>query len=166
MNYLLLFLFGAGVGVMSGLLGIGGGVALVPGLMLLFGFSQQEAQGTSLAVLVPPIGAFAALVYYQHGFVRAPVVGWVALGFMLGALCGAKSVPIIPPVPLRIGFGLILLYVGFLFVMTPASLRPRSALPAGIATLGAFACSRALRRWRPPRAPALPRPSNEIEYHI
>src|SRR5262245_53316831 len=59
-TFLLLFLFGGVVGTMSGLLGIGGGVALVPGLMWLFGFTQQEAQGTSLAVLIPPIGIFAA----------------------------------------------------------------------------------------------------------
>jgi uncharacterized membrane protein YfcA len=144
MSYLFLFLFGTAVGVMSGLLGIGGGVALVPGLMLLFGFSQQEAQGTSLAVLVPPIGIFAAMVYYQHGFVRAPIVGWVALGFLLGALAGAKLVPVVPAMSLRIGFGLILLYVGFMFVMTPTSARSSSALPAGLAALGVFILSRLL----------------------
>jgi uncharacterized protein len=166
MTYLLLFLFGSAIGVMSGLLGIGGGIALVPGLMLLFGFSQQEAQGTSLAVLVPPIGIFAAMVYYQHGFVRLPVVGWVALGFVLGALAGAKLVPVVPPVALRVAFGLMLLYVGFMFVMTPLSLRPSSALPAGIATLAAFVGSRFFRRWRRPPKPELPRPSSEIEYHI
>lgn len=49
MNWLLLILFGVAIGVLSGMLGIGGGVALVPGLILLFGFSQAEAQGTSLA---------------------------------------------------------------------------------------------------------------------
>ena len=65
MNFLLLFLFGTCVGILSGLLGIGGGVVLVPGLILFFGFSQPEAQGTSLAVLIPPIGLFAALVYYK-----------------------------------------------------------------------------------------------------
>src|SRR5262245_29444741 len=59
-NYVLLFLFGIGVGVLSGLLGIGGGVVLVPGLVLLFGFSQSEAQGTSLAVLSLPILIAAA----------------------------------------------------------------------------------------------------------
>lgn len=166
MSYLFLFLFGTAVGVMSGLLGIGGGVALVPGLMLLFGFSQQEAQGTSLAVLVPPIGIFAAMVYYQHGFVRAPIVGWIALGFLLGALGGAKLVPVVPVLSLRIGFGLILLYVGFMFVMTPTSARSSSALPAGLATLGAFILSRLFRRWRPPPARVMARPSNEIEYHI
>lgn len=166
MSYLFLFLFGTAVGVMSGLLGIGGGVALVPGLMLLFGFSQQEAQGTSLAVLVPPIGIFAAMVYYQHGFVRAPIVGWVALGFLLGALAGAKLVPVVPAMSLRIGFGLILLYVGFMFVMTPTSARSSSALPAGLAALGVFILSRLFRRWRPPPARVMARPSNEIEYHI
>src|SRR5262245_27323466 len=73
-----LFLFGVAIGVVSGLLGIGGGILLVPGLMLLFQFSQQEAQGTSLAALIPPIGIFAAIVYYQNGHVRLPVAGAVA----------------------------------------------------------------------------------------
>src|SRR5262245_56906129 len=58
--YLLFFLFGVGVGIISGLFGIGGGIVLVPGLMLLFQFTQQEAQGTSLAAMIPPIGIFAA----------------------------------------------------------------------------------------------------------
>ena len=81
MFYFYLLLFGGAVGVAGGLLGLGGGIALVPGLMLLFGFTQQEAQGTSLAVMIPPIGIFAALVYYQHNYIRLPVVGWVAAGF-------------------------------------------------------------------------------------
>ena len=69
----LLFLFGLAVGVISGLFGIGGGIVLVPGLVMLFRFTQQEATGTSLAALVPPIGIFAALVYYENGFVKLPV---------------------------------------------------------------------------------------------
>ena len=105
MNLLFLALFGVVVGILSGLLGIGGGIVLVPGLMLLFGFSQPEAQGTSLAVLIPPIGLFAAMVYYQHGYVRLPVVGWIALGFVVGAFIGAKLVPSIPLSALRIAFG-------------------------------------------------------------
>lgn len=71
MSWFLLLAFGVCVGILGGLLGIGGGVVLVPGLILLFGFSQQEAQGTSLAVMIPPIGLFAAMVYYQHGDVPA-----------------------------------------------------------------------------------------------
>lgn len=124
MNGILLLAFGAAVGVLSGLLGIGGGVVLVPGLILLFGFSQSEAQGTSLAVMIPPIGIFAAAVYYQHGYVRLPIVGLVAVGFMLGALLGAKLVPHLPLELLRVAFGILLLYLGFAFVLgskgTPA----------------------------------------------
>src|SRR4051812_7465411 len=105
MTFIGLLLFGLVIGALSGLLGIGGGILLVPGLMLLFGFSQPEAQGTSLAVLIPPIGIFAALIYYQHGFVRLPVVTFVALGFLVGAFLGAKMVPYVPAHFLRAAIG-------------------------------------------------------------
>lgn len=164
--YLLLFLFGVGVGVLGGLLGIGGGVALVPGLMLLFGFSQPEAQGTSLAVMIPPIGLFAAIVYYQHGFVRLPVVGWVAVGFILGAFLGAKMVPSIPLGTLRLGFGLILLYTGFMFVMAPSSVRPAAMLPSGLATVATAIAARIFRKHWKREHKEVPAPSDDIEYHI
>lgn len=141
MSYFLLLLFGVVVGILSGLLGIGGGIVLVPGLMLLFVLSQPEAQGTSLAVLVPPIGVFAAVVYYQHGYVRLPVVGWIAVGFLLGALIGAKLVPMIPLTVLRIAFGVTLLYEGFTFVMSPLSVaiwkyQPLVIMPKGCTSSG------------------------------
>lgn len=166
MEYFFLFLFGCAVGVLSGLMGIGGGIALVPGLMLLFHFSQQEAQGTSLAVLIPPIGIFAAMVYYQNGYVRLPVAGWIALGFVLGALLGAKLVPRIPTGALQIAFGLALLYVGFDFVMKPLGLRRATALPAGAAAIGAAIVARFVRKKRDRSRAALAKPSDELEYHI
>lgn len=166
MNLLLLAVFGVAVGVLSGLLGIGGGIVLVPGLMLLFGFSQPEAQGTSLAVMIPPIGLFAALVYYQHGYVRLPVAGWIALGFLVGALIGAKLVPSIPPTALRIAFGLLLLYEGFTFVMGTSTARKEVALHAGLATLGSAAIARLLGRARDRNRPQPARPDESTEYHI
>jgi len=166
MEYFLLFLFGCAVGVMSGLMGIGGGIALVPGLILLFHFTPQEAQGTSLAVLIPPIGIFAAMVYYQHGFVKLPVVGWIALGFVLGAFLGAKLVVRIPAAALQVAFGVILLYVGFVFVMTPLNLRRASALPAGAAALVAVVLARFVRRKRDRTRASLAKPTDELEYHI
>lgn len=166
MEYFLLFLFGCAVGVMSGLMGIGGGIALVPGLILLFHFTPQEAQGTSLAVLIPPIGIFAAMVYYQHGFVRLPVVGWIALGFVLGAFLGAKLVVRIPAAALQVAFGVILLYVGFQFVMTPLHLRRASALPAGAATLVTAVLARFVRKKRDRARASLAKPTDELEYHI
>lgn len=166
MNFLLLFVFGTCVGILSGLLGIGGGVVLVPGLILFFGFSQPEAQGTSLAVLIPPIGLFAALVYYQHGYVRLPVVVWIALGFVVGAFLGAQLVPSISPTVLRIAFGLLLLYEGFTFVMGSATTRKEVALPAGVATVGAALAAHLLRRVRHTSRPQPPRPDESTEYHI
>lgn len=166
MNLLLLALFGVAVGILSGLLGIGGGIVLVPGLMLLFGLSQPEAQGTSLAVLIPPIGLFAAIVYYQHGYVRLPVVGWVALGFVVGALLGAMLVPFIPLKALRVGFGLLLLYEGFTFVLGSSAVRKEVALPAGLATIGTAMTARFVRRVRERNRPQPPRPDESTEYHI
>jgi uncharacterized membrane protein YfcA len=164
-----LFVFGLGVGVLSGLLGIGGGIVLVPGLVLLFGLSQQEAQGTSLAALIPPIGLFAALVYYQHGYVRLPVVGVIAVGFMIGAYGGAQLVAHLPPEALRGAFGVLLLFLGFTFLLAPQATRPAAALPAGIATL---ASTLVVRVWKakarmPEKEKPRPRPPGDgIEYHI
>lgn len=165
MEYLWLCLFGVVVGVLSGMFGIGGGILLVPGLILLFGFTQQEAQGTSLAVLIPPIGLFAALVYYQHNYVRLPVVIWVAAGFAVGAWLGAKFVPHLPIVALRGAFGALLLYLGFSFVFSVRAARPAAALPAGIATIVAFIVASLLRRpFR--RIPRGPPPGDDLDYHI
>lgn len=165
MQLILLLLFGIAIGILSGLLGIGGGVMLVPGLMLLFGFSQPEAQGTSLAVLIPPIGIFAALVYYQHGFVRLPVVSLIAVGFMLGAYLGAKLTPHVPLEVLRIMFGALLLYLGFSFVLGPHGGSANSVLPAGLATLVSAVLCFVVRRRRIPQSP-FPPPSDQQEYHI
>jgi uncharacterized membrane protein YfcA len=165
MQWSLLFLFGVGVGVLSGLLGIGGGVVLVPGLILLFGFSQAEAQGTSLAVLIPPIGIFAAMVYYQHGFVRLPVVGLIAVGFIIGGFFGAKLVPHVPLELLRMVFGVLLLYLGFAFVMSPRGQTAEAALPAGIATATSGLVAYLLRRRRRSKQ-SLPPPNDDRDYHI
>ena len=156
--------FGVLVGALSGLLGIGGGIAIVPGLMFFFGFTQAEAQGTSLAVLIPPIGLFAALVYWQNGFVRLPVVGWVALGFVAGAYLGALAVPHVPPTALRGLFGALLVYVGFTFLVTPVGSRSAALLPAGLATLVTLVVGRWLRRWTSMAKP--PPPGEDVEYHI
>ena len=166
MEYVLLLLFGVGVGVISGLLGIGGGVALVPGLVLLFGFSQREAQGTSLAVLIPPIGIFAAMAYYRQGDVRLPVVGWVALGFMAGAYLGALLVSRIPQSALQACFGAVLLYVGWTFLFAPITGPRAAALPAGIASLISGAIAIVFRRWKPKSEAQHPPRDDEPEYHI
>ncbi len=83
-------LLGLAAGTLSGLIGIGGGVIIVPALVLLFGFSQHQAQGTTLALMVPPIGLPAAWAYYKHGAVNFEVALLVCVGFFIGGFFGAK----------------------------------------------------------------------------
>jgi uncharacterized membrane protein YfcA len=85
--YLLLGLF---AGVFSGLIGIGGGIIIVPALAVIFGMTQHQAQGTTLAMMVPPIGILAAWTYYKQGDVDLKVAAFLAAGFFLGGLIGAK----------------------------------------------------------------------------
>ena len=108
---LLYALLGLLAGVISGLIGIGGGVIIVPALIFLFGFSQQEAQGTTLGLLVPPIGILAAWTYYQQGYVNLKVATLICCGFLVGGLLGAKLAISLPSNILEKIFGIALLLV-------------------------------------------------------
>ena len=155
-----LVVLGVAVGVLSALLGIGGGIVLVPALVILFGLTQAEAQGTSLATI--PFGAVvAALVYHQTAPVRGQVVVAVAIGFVAGAYLGAKLVPHVPDAALRPAFGGLLLYLGLLFVFDL-----RASNPAGLVLAPAvMIVGWVARRFRrSPAAPAPPAP--EHEYYI
>ena len=98
-------------GILGGLFGVGGGEIFIPLLVYLFGFSQHQAQGTSLAVLLPPIGLLAALRYYRAGHVDFAVAGLLALGFFFGASVGALGATKINGDMLRRVFGVFLLIV-------------------------------------------------------
>ncbi len=108
-NILLYLLLGLVTGILSGLIGIGGAIIIIPSLVLLFGLSQHTAQGTTLALMVPPIGLLAAWTYYQKGFVDLKIAGFICLGFFIGGLLGAKFAVGIPDQILRKIFGIILL---------------------------------------------------------
>jgi uncharacterized membrane protein YfcA len=111
MNIFLYILLGVVAGIFSGLIGIGGGIIIVPALVLLFGLSQHTAQGTTLALMVPPIGLLAALAYYKQGFVDLKIAAFVCLGFFVGGLLGAKFALGIPETILKKIFGVVLLAV-------------------------------------------------------
>lgn len=117
---LALFLYlvlGLAAGIISGLIGIGGGVLLTPALIYLFGFSQHNAQGTTLALLVPPIGLLAAWTYYQQGFVDLKVATLICAGFFIGGFLGAKMAVDIPDDLLRriFGVGMLLIALKMIF---------------------------------------------------
>ena len=105
-------LLGFIAGGLSGLIGIGGGVLIVPALVVLFGFSQHLAQGTTLALMVPPIGLLAAWTYYRQDYVDIPVAVLVCLGFLFGGLLGAKLATALPTNALERIFGLVLILIG------------------------------------------------------
>src|SRR3989338_9036193 len=112
MNELLLYiLLGLIAGVLSGLIGIGGGIIIVPALVLLLGLSQHQAQGTTLALMVPPIGILAAWTYYKQGYVDLQMAAFICIGFFFGGFIGAKIATALSSVALERVFGAALFLV-------------------------------------------------------
>jgi uncharacterized membrane protein YfcA len=101
-------LVGAATGVISGLMGLGGAIVLIPALVYLFGMSQHEAQGTSLATLLLPIGIFAFLQYYRAGHVNLRIAAAIALGFAIGGYFGGRWAQWVPDVILKKTFAVVL----------------------------------------------------------
>jgi uncharacterized membrane protein YfcA len=116
-NIFLYILLGVVAGIFSGLIGIGGGIIIVPALVLLFGLSQHAAQGTTLALMVPPIGLLAALAYYKQGFVDLKIAAFVCIGFFLGGFLGAKFALGIPETILKKIFGAVLLLASLKMIL-------------------------------------------------
>src|ERR1700748_2242641 len=79
---------GVVIGIISGIIGIGGGAFLIPALVYFYGMSQKTAQGTSLATLLLPIGIFAFMTYYKAGHVNVKLAVLIAMGFVVGAWFG------------------------------------------------------------------------------
>jgi len=107
--YIVLGLIG---GVTSGALGIGGGTIMVPLLVMMFGLTQHQAQGTALAVMLPPVFILAVMRYYWAGNIKVQMALFIALGFIFGAFLGAHFVQNIPAVQLKRIFAVFLILVG------------------------------------------------------
>lgn len=108
---LILLLIGVVTGVMAGMLGIGGAIIMIPAMVFLLGFSQQMAQGTSLAVMLPPIGIFAAYNYWKAGNVNITFAIILAVAFIIGSFFGSKIALQMPQALLKKVFGILLLLV-------------------------------------------------------
>lgn len=89
---LLLMLVGLLAGMLSSMVGIGGGVVIVPALVMIFGMSQKLAQGTSLALMLPPIGILAVMNYYKQGYVDFIIAAVICITFIVGSYLGSKLV--------------------------------------------------------------------------
>jgi len=104
-------------GVLSGLFGIGGGVVIMPALIYLAGFDQHRATGTSLAVLLPPIGLGAAIEYYRHGAVDVRAAAIVAIALFIAAWLSAIVANRVSGNYLRLAFGLFVIGIGITLVI-------------------------------------------------
>lgn len=122
-QWLLLSIIGIFGGVASGLFGIGGGVVIVPALIYWAGFSQHKAIGTSLAVLLPPIGLAAVLEYYRNGNVDLKAAMFLAATMFVGAWGGALLANQMKGPHLRLVFGLFVSAIG-VYIVYGACKRP------------------------------------------
>lgn len=109
--FLVLIAIGILAGIMAGMLGIGGAIIMVPALVYIMGLSQQAAQGTSLAVMLPPIGIIAAYNYYKAGQVNIRFALILAVCFLVGSYFGSKLSLSLPETVLKKIFGFLLLLV-------------------------------------------------------
>lgn len=114
----ILISIGVIAGVLSGFIGVGGGIIIVPGLIYFLGISQHMAQGTSLALMLPPIGILAVYNYHKAGEINFYYAAVIALAFVIGGFFGSKLSLKIPPNTVKFIFGLIMLYVAIRLIGT------------------------------------------------
>ena len=105
----ILIIIGVAAGVLSGLVGVGGGLIIVPALVYFVAFSQKAAQGTSLGILLLPVGILAVLQYYQKGYVDIKVVLIVSAGFLIGGWMGSKLAVSLPVATIKKIFAIFML---------------------------------------------------------
>ena len=106
-----LLLVGLAAGMLSGLVGVGGGIIIVPALMYFLKFDQHQAQGTSLGLLLMPVGILAVMNYYKKGYLDIKVVAIMCVAFVIGAFLGSKVSLAISQEKLKKVFALLLLFV-------------------------------------------------------
>jgi len=108
-TFIILIVIGLLAGILSGLVGVGGGILMIPLLIIFLGLTQHEAQGTALFAMLPPIGILAAINYYKEGFVKWEYAIVIAFTFVIGGYLGSKFSLSLPPQTVRRVFGVIML---------------------------------------------------------
>jgi len=116
LQYLIVLGIGLAAGVLAGMFGIGGGVIIVPTLMLLVGFSIKMASGTSLVALLLPVGILGAIEYYKQGQINIPAALFLVAGLFIGTFFGAKITLALPELMVKRGFGVLLLVLAIRYL--------------------------------------------------
>jgi uncharacterized membrane protein YfcA len=121
-SIILLMTVGLAAGILSGLVGVGGGIIIVPALIFFLGFSQLQAQGTSLGLLLLPVGIFAVINYYRAGHIDLKVVGIMSLAFVVGGWVGSKLALRLDQEMVKKIFAVVLFYTAFRLLHWDATL--------------------------------------------
>lgn len=114
---IILIVIGFIAGVVGGSLGLGGGIIIVPALVFILGFSQHEAQGTSLAVLLFPIGILGVINYTKNGYVNFKFALILIIAFVLGSYLGSVISVHLPAKTLRKVFGIFMLLISLKMII-------------------------------------------------
>lgn len=112
-----LVIIGLTAGIVSGMLGVGGAIIMIPALVFFMGLTQHQAQGTSLSVLVFPVGFLAFWNYYKQGYVNFRLSVVIMLAFLIGGFLGSWLAVRIPERPLKIFFGILIILLGFRMIL-------------------------------------------------
>ncbi|HTC01657.1 MAG TPA: sulfite exporter TauE/SafE family protein [Ferruginibacter sp.] len=109
--WIILILIGVASGMLSGFVGVGGGLIIVPALVLFLEFSQKMAQGTSLAILLLPVGILAVMEYYKHGYIDIRIALIISAGFVVGGFVGSRIALVLPQDIIKKVFAIFMLIV-------------------------------------------------------
>lgn len=112
-----LLLIGIAAGFLSGSMGVGGAIVVIPGLVYLLGMSQASAQGTSLAMMLPPITLLAAINYYKSGYINLKVTAILVVAFVIGTYFGSIVILNVPERIMKLLFGMLLVIVGLKYII-------------------------------------------------
>lgn len=127
---LIIILIGLTAGMLSGLVGVGGGIVIVPALVYFIGFSQKTAQGTSLGLIMLPVGILGVLQYYKQGHVDYRVVAVLAIGFLVGSYFGSRIALSLPQETVKKIFAVLMIIIAIkmLFLDKPKKTMPETNL--------------------------------------
>ena len=117
-TFVVLIIIGLLAGILSGLIGVGGGIIMIPLLIILLGLTQHQAQGTALFAMLPPIGILAAMNYFKQGYVKWEYAVVIALTFVVGGYLGSKLSLSLQPQTVRRVFGVVMLIGGIKLIFS------------------------------------------------
>ncbi len=118
LSFLGFLAIGAFTGAVSGMFGIGGGIFVIPAMVWLYGFDQKLATGTSLGMLLPPIGIAAFWHYYKANLVNVPAVLLLVAGFLAGSYLSARYTILLPELLVKRAFGGLMIVMGVIYILT------------------------------------------------